>query len=210
MLWPGPSSCRRRGSRSRSRSDTPAGSRCLEPRSAGRPGTGRLQRRPRSSRGGGDEVARFVLQLGRRNVVRESVGEFDVTDAARLLFDDRGHAVVALGAYSCQPLDALARTDFRLPVGTYKRQVAREVEGRSGGVGAVHHLDVGVRKRDALVESRDVRIVPLGDRAREDSRQGIGVKLQRVNPWQVVGDGDGAEDTGDVERLCSTSLLSRR
>ena len=78
--------------------------------------------------------------------------------------------------------------------------VAQEVLGGAGLVGAVHHGDVEIRQVNLRVLLLDGVIVPLGDLAVEDLGDGVGVHVQGLT---LAGDTVEVEDhcdRGDVDR----------
>src|SRR3546814_5632889 len=80
-----------------------------------------------------------MYQAGESQLVLQRVGQVDVADAAFVLLDIGGHALVALAADAGGPLDRGAFADLRLPFGADLRQVVDEVEGGAGAVGAMDH-----------------------------------------------------------------------
>jgi hypothetical protein len=73
----------------------------------------------------------------------------------------------------------------------------------------VDHRDRLVRQARARVLARDLRVVPLRDLLEIDVGDRLAVELEtRLDPGDVVGDGDPAEDGRDVDRIAA--LLRRR
>ena len=153
-------------------------------------------------RGRGDVVAVAVGDGGVALGVPAGVGGLGVADGVGDGLDGVGHAGVPVGARPGRPAQAAPGAGRLGPGGADLGQVVAEDVGGAAAVGAVHDGDVGVGQPGAGVEDGKGRVVPLGDLAEEDLRENGAGELQprAVEPRHVVGDGDGAEVNGDLER----------
>ena len=106
-----------------------------------------------------------------------SLGSIGVADGAVSLLNGGDHAGSTLSALANLVRPVLAEL-VAPSVASSILDVAQEVLGGAGLVGAVHHGDVEIRQVDLRVPLLDGVIVPLGDLAVEDLGDGVGVHVQ--------------------------------
>src|SRR5690606_11145791 len=112
--------------------------------------------------------------------------------------DGLHHARGALGALAAE-LGRPALDRAHGPVGGRRcGEILGEVAGRARLVGGVHGGDVQIRQRRVRVLAGDGGIVPLGDRAVEDLRDGGRVEVQGVYAVEVEDDRDGRDVGGEL------------
>ncbi|OEI67460.1 hypothetical protein Cus16_2895 [Curtobacterium sp. ER1/6] len=122
-------------------------------------------------------------------------GVVDVGDGVRGAGHRRRDTRGALRRVTDLVREGLARS-LGPDVRRVRRHVLGEVLRGARVVRAVHDRDVRVRQVDAVVQRGDLRVVPLGDLAREDARDGLRVEGQVADAVDLVGD----RDRGDVDR----------
>ena len=158
--------------------------------------------------GGGNHVFGFrshvfalaILQGGVGQFALLGVVKFNVADRAFVALNVAGDAVVAvLAGADLGPFRVLADTDLALERFRGLRKILGEDAGRSRAFRTVDRGDPGGRKFRGGIQGGDGRIVPEGDLTQVDLRQDVAIEFQRFGQARdVVGDGDGAHDHGDV------------
>ena len=133
-------------------------------------------------------------------------GGIGVGDGAVRVRGGGDHAGGALGVLLAGDRPGLGGL-VRPGLGSGRVQVVGEVLGGAGLIRAVHHGDVRVRQIGIRVLLGDGRIVPGGDLAGEDARDGLGVEVQGVDALEVEADRDRGDVGGDVERALVAALL---
>lgn len=83
------------------------------------------------------------------------------------------------------------------------------VVGGAGFVRAEDDRDVLLRKILARVELLEAGVVPRGDPAVENEGESVGSEGKAIYTWKVVGDGDGADDEGEVPGGMSLAAFER-
>ena len=164
-------------------------------------GGGFVERGSVHNLGGGLSGERHVIvaDLHCNGAELASLGGIGVADGAVSLLHGGDHAGGALGALANLVRPVLAEL-IAPSVASGILDVAQEVLGGAGLVGAVHHGDVEIRQVNLRVLLLDGVIVPLGDLAVEDLGDGVGVHVQGLT---LAGDTVEVEDhcdRGDVDR----------
>src|SRR3954462_4324691 len=139
-----------------------------------------------------------VLHLRDRQLVLIRVRQFDVSNAAFVLLDEAGDALVALAAEASRPVDALAGSRTALPLRRDLAQVIGERVRRAGTVRAVRDGNGRVGELRSWIVFRERRIVPVGDLAQEDSGQCLRSQPQRLQSRHVVDEHHRSHDGRDV------------
>merc|ERR1719498_2342221 len=80
-------------------------------------------------------------------------------------------------------------------------------ETRGGGAAVAAEDGDGLVEVESGVERLDRRIVPAGDFALEDAREGARVEVDLRSAGDVVEEGDSADDEGDVEKVPAGTVL---
>ena len=125
-----------------------------------------------------NELAGLVLEDGHRLFGGNGVAVLDVAEGAGSLLDGGSDAVVLRRLHEAlRPLHGRALTDGALERRAHRAQVVGEHVGGAAGIGAGHDRDVLVGELDAGVGGGDFRIVPLSDRAHEDTRVHVARQL---------------------------------
>src|SRR6185312_16718072 len=113
--------------------------------------------------GRGDIEAGGVAHERHREVVLVGVGEFDVANGARTLFDESGDAFAAFAAQADRPVDRYPAPHFGLPLPAHRRQIGGEDRGGAAALGTVGDEHRLVGQLHAGIGLGDTGIVPLGD-----------------------------------------------
>ena len=160
---------------------------------------------------GDDVVARGVLHGNLRGANLAAVARVEVRDGVRVRLEVISDAAgVILGDVAVVP-GGIPRGSHlgRGPgggvavgvgPGGHEVQVLGD-ETRGGGAALAAEDGDGLVEVEAGVERLDLRIVPAGDFAEEDARQGARVEVDLRNAGDVVEEGDAADDEGDVEKV---------
>src|SRR5690606_15041578 len=158
-----------------------------------------------------DEVAGAVLQGGLGQVDLLRVRLFHVADGTGQVPHEARDAFIAPGPEARRPWQGAAPASPLRPLVGDGAQVVAEGVGRSAGVRPAGDGDGQVRQVQLTVVLLNAGIVPVGDFAEEDVSEDVGSQLQARlgNAGDVVHDGDGADDGGDVDDgpLCLGQLL---
>ena len=151
----------------------------------------------------GGDLHIFLADLDGHGTQIADLGEIGVADGAIGLLHGGDHARGALGALTDLVRPVLAQL-IRPSVRHGVDEVADEVLGGAGLVGAVHHGDRGGRQFEIRVLVLDGRIVPSGDLAVEDLGDRLGVHVHVLalvrDTLQVEHHGDRGDVNRDIER----------
>src|SRR5207245_8319495 len=109
------------------------------------------------------EVAGRVLDVCLGHAGLHHVGELDVAEGAAGCAYGLRNALVAAAADTGGPLDRLGDADVRLPLARNLAEVVGGVVRGGPAVRSVDDLDRAAGQRDAGVNGRDRRVVPLRD-----------------------------------------------
>ena len=66
-----------------------------------------------------------------------------------------------------------------------------------------------VGKALARIELLEAGVIPTGDAAVEDEGESVGSEGEAIYTWEVVGDGDGADNEGEVPGWVAVAALER-
>src|SRR6185312_13075070 len=147
-----------------------------------------------------------ILQVDPGELVLHGIGVFDVADRALDLAHVLRHAFVALAAHAGRPFHGGAELDLAGPGRVDLGQVVGEVERGARTVRTMHHGDLARGQAQAGVQRGDLRVIPVGDLAKEDVGQGGAVQLDLVGLH--TGNVDHRHDAADHDReLAQAELL---
>src|SRR5882762_10626255 len=124
------------------------------------------------------ENARGIFHVAVRDFIRFGVSQFHVTDRVRSILDGSSNAFAALATETHGPDHGATFTHLRFPLIADLGKIIGPAKSCATALGTVHDHDIVGRKADALICTRDCRIVPFGNFSEVDSGKSFRGKVQ--------------------------------